>query len=94
MTECFRAHWIDITPGNNYSRTDWTPKYKTEEGRCFSYEVPRHLHELKVTTITLYLTTSVYFYLHHPGQLLTWNTYGVSGHLGEYVELDVIHEVN
>ena len=93
-TVYFRTHWIDIASGNDYSKTDWTPKCRPVEGRCFSYRVPRHLHELKVTTITLYLRESVDLYLHHPGQFLTWDIYGVTSRLGKIIYLDAMHEVN
>ena len=93
-TEFFRAHWIEITSGNDYSKTDWTPKCRPVEGRCFSYRVPRHLYELKVTTITVYLRKSVEIYLHHPGQFLTWDTYGVTGRQGKEAYIDAIHQVN
>ena len=93
-TEYFRTHWIDITSGNDYSKTDWTPKCTKGEGRVFSYRVPRHLHDLKVITITLYLRKPVELYLHHPGQYLTWDIYDLNVADGQELYLDTIHQVN
>ena len=87
-------HYIDTSFENDYSNTDWTQRYKPDAGRCFSYRVPEHLHDLKVTTIRAYLVEPVDFFLHHPGQFLTWNIFHVTSRLGEQTYLDIGHEVN
>ena len=67
-------------------------KFKPDNGKCFSYQAPKHLHSAVIHTIKLYLKQPLEIYIHHPGQFCTWNSYSLPvQHKQTYS--DVSHEV-
>ena len=87
---------LDINSANNLSNTEypnWTTKYTTGLGLCYSYLVPDYLKVLEVRDISFHVKKNLDIYLHHPGQFLSWQVYSFPMRSHQSVYVETSHEV-
>ena len=92
----YRDTWIAIKADENSSNTEypnWTTKYTTEMGMCYSYRVPDYLKLAEVRHITFYAKKNFDIHLHHPGQFLSWDVHSFPMRLHQGIYVESSHEV-
>ena len=93
----YRYTWFDVRLGANISRNhlpdQWTAKYSTNFGLCYSYSIPKYLKDAEVRDITFDIKNSIDFYLSHPGQFLSWQVHSFPMRSKQQVYVETSHEV-
>ena len=95
---CFyRYTWFTASSRENISRIhladQWTAKYSTNFGLCYSYSIPKYLKDAEVRDVTFYIKNSIDFYLSHPGQFLSWQVHSFPMRSKQQVYVETSHEV-
>ena len=97
MKYFYRYTWFDVRLGANISRNhlpdQWTAKYSTNFGLCYSYSIPKYLKDAEVRDVTFYIKNSIDFYLSHPGQFLSWQVHSFPTRSKQQVYVETSHEV-
>ena len=97
MFRWYRYNWFDarlIGKSSNIHLTDqWTAKYSTNFGLCYSYSIPTYLKDAEVRDVTFYVKNSIDFYLSHPGQFLSWQVHSFPMRSKQQVYVETSHEV-
>ena len=93
----YRYTWFDANSLDKISRIhsaeQWTAKYSTNFGLCYSYSIPKYLKDAEVRDVTFYIKNSIDFYLSHPGQFLSWQVHSFPMRSKQQVYVETSHEV-
>ena len=72
----------------------WKPQFYLIYGRCFTFNLPAWLRDLKIIDITMELNIDGFIFLHHPGQYSSTDTKSkIQGKVGKNLFIDVGHDV-
>lgn len=82
-----------VDNSSNGDTHNWIPKYMPSFGFCYSYHVPEYLKVSVVEEIAFYVKEDLEIYLHHPGQFLTWQHYGIQMRAIQDAYIETMHEV-